>query len=188
MAMLNRPAWLPSRLPDLVEPDLRLLLGLGLVATAVYLAARGLSVAGSLALPGGLLLWDGVRNSGVWIAFRAFRQGDMAAVRRGLATVRWSHLLSPPARAYYHWLKGALDVADGRLAAARVHLLVAAAGELKTANDRALVQCLLAETALQDGDLAGARRHIELARGLSSNPGTDRMVAALAGRAGLLPG
>ncbi len=185
MPKLSGAMQLLRRLPDLLEPHLRLTFGLGLVLGAVYLGVGGLASAWAGALLGLYLVWDFFRNGGVWIAFRAFREGRMPDVRRELAQVRWSHLLSATARSYYHWLRGALEAADGRFAAARVHLLVAAAGQLRSRNDRALVHCLLAETALGEDDRDGARRQIELARGLSDNPGTDRMINALAARVGL---
>ena len=41
-------------------------------------------------------------------------------------------------------LRGIVEATDNRFTAARVHLLVAATGKLRTENDRSLVQCLLA--------------------------------------------
>lgn len=126
-----------------------------------------------------LLLWDYVRNSGVWIAFRAFRQGNLPRTRRTLASVRWPRLLSRRSLAYYHWLRGVLDAADGRLQAARVHLLVAATGALRTENDRSLVQCLLAELALQVGDHKTAAEHVRLANALGHHGEVAHIITAL---------
>ncbi len=125
------------------------------------------------------LVWNFFRDSGVWIAFRAFRQGNLPRVRRNVATVRWPHMLSASSLAYYHWLKGALDAADGRFEAARVHLLVAAVGALQTENDRSLVQCLLAEVMLQLGDRATARDHLKLANALAHHGDVAPIIQAL---------
>lgn len=126
-----------------------------------------------------LLVWDVARNSAVWIGFRAFRQGNMPRVRRLLESVHWPQLLSMRSTAYYHWLKGAVEVADGRYEAARVHLLVAAAGQLRTENDRSLVQCLLAELALQQGHRQRAIDHLQLANALAHNANVAPVIQSL---------
>lgn len=116
-----------------------------------------------------LLLWNYFRQSSVWSAFRAFQQRDIARVRVLLNYVRWPRLLSKPSLAYYHWLQGVVDAADGRFKAAQVHLLVAATGDLRSSNDRCLVQCLLAEVLLQQGDREAAREHLRFAAALADH-------------------
>ena len=170
------------RLPDFLDPYMRLTMGLAGLVLSVYMVARGAVWSLPLALLAIYLVWDSFRNAGVWIAFRAFREGRIEAVRQEVGQIRWPNLLSSVSRSYYHWLRGATDAADGRYAAARVHLLVAAAGQLKTENDRALVQCLLAETAFQDGQLGEAAAHVKMAGALSKHPQIARLMHELSRR------
>jgi hypothetical protein len=167
------------RYTDFFTPHLRLTLALVCGALTLMLASHA-SPAAAIPLLGAVaLVWNYVRSGGVWIAFRAFRQGNLRRLRRSLESVRWPHLLSRSSLAYYHWLRGVLEAADGRLQAARVHLLVAAAGALRTENDRSLVQCLLAELALQEGNRTVAAEHVGLANALAHHADVSRIIAAL---------
>lgn len=129
-----------------------------------------------------LLFIDVIRNSSVWYGFSAFRKGDMVGVSYAVQQVRWPQLLSPQSNAYYNWLKGVKEVADGRYAAAKVHLLVAINGELKTQNDRSLLHCLLAEIALQEEESDTAREHLKHAAALQHHPEVDRIIHLLGER------
>lgn len=164
---------------DFFTPHLRLILALLCAALTLMLVSHASPWTAAPLLCALLLLWDYIRNSGVWIGFRAFRQGHLLRVRRSLASVRWPQLLSRRSRAYYHWLRGVLEAADGRLQAARVHLLVAATGALRTENDRSLVQCLLAELALQEGNNTAAAEHVRLANALGHHGEVARIITAL---------
>ncbi len=128
------------------------------------------------------LFIDALRNSSVWYGFSAFRRGDMASVNYALQQVRWPQLLSPQSQAYYNWLKGVKEVADERYAAAKVHLLVAINGELKTQNDRSLLHCLLAEIAIQEEDSDTAREHLKHAGALEHHPEVNRIIQSLGQR------
>ena len=101
---------------------------------------------------------------------------------RRVMSMRWPNMLSHPSLAYYHWMKGVVDVSDGRFAAAKVHLLVAASGKLRTENDRSLVHCLLGEVALQEGEPEVAREHLRHATALQHHPEVDRIIGALSAR------
>lgn len=129
-----------------------------------------------------LLCWDALRNASVWAGFGAFRHGDLLTVRAAVQQVRWPQLLSPSSRAYYQWLKGTLEAADGRLGAAKVHLLLAVSGELHTENDRSLLHCLLAEIALQEGDKVRAEEHLHHAAALKHHPDVNRIINSLSAR------
>jgi hypothetical protein len=170
------------RCTDFFTPHLRLILALLCAALTLMFASHASAWTVLPLLCGLLLLRDYLRNSGVWIAFRAFRQGNLPRTRRTLASVRWPRLLSRRSLAYYHWLRGVLDAADGRLQAARVHLLVAATGALRTENDRSLVQCLLAELALQAGDHNMAAEHVRLANALGHHAEVAHIITALRSR------
>ncbi|WP_139181390.1 hypothetical protein [Thiohalomonas denitrificans] len=182
MPGIRHPVHVFLRLPDRLDPYLRLTMGLAGLVVAIYMMARGTIWIWPLALLAIYFVWDFFRNASVWSAFRAFREGRIEAVRQEVNQIRWSNLLSPVSRSYYHWLRGAVDAADGRYAAARVHLLVAAAGRLKTENDRALVQCLLAETAFQDGQPDEAAAHGKMAVSLSTHSQISRLVGELSRR------
>lgn len=149
---------------------------------SLYLGFNLSPWAGLVVIPALWLIWDALRHGSVWYGFHAFRQGDLATVRYALALVRWPNLLDAESLAYYHWLKGVVDVADNRFAAAKVHLLVASSGQLRTENDRSLVHCLLAEVALQERDIALARQHLHHARALQHHPEVDRMISNLTAR------
>ncbi len=171
------PPSLSVSLGEVLVSRNRMLLAIGLLIPAGYLFIPYVSL--PLLLLSALLLWDTLRNADVWPAFRAFRRGDLGRMRRLLLEVRWTQYLSPVSRAYYHWLLGVAEAADGRLAAARVQLLVAVGGELRSSNDRCLIHCLLAELALQMEDEAEAREHLRIARSLEHHREVGGMLGAL---------
>jgi|GEM_PF-1229266 len=154
------------RIADLLAPAPRLLVAAFLGLGGFYSLWRLPWLAPLFLLPAGWLVWDYLRHNAIWLAFSAFRAGDLAQVRRWLTQIKWPNWLAPVPKTYYHWLRGAVEAADDRLEAARVHLLVAAAGPLRTENDRALVECLLLEVALLAGDHEAARKHLRLAQAL----------------------
>lgn len=162
--------------------DSRLLLALLIIITSLYLSFNTTVYAALAVLVALWLIWDALRHASVWYGFHAFRDGDLGKVRYALSQVRWPGLLDQEALAYYHWLKGVIEVADSRFAAGKVHLLVAASGQLRTENDRSLIHCLLAEVALQEGQPEEAGEHLRHARALQHHPNVDRMIAALAAR------
>jgi hypothetical protein len=166
-------------------PDSRLFLAMLTIIASLYLSFNVTLYATILVAPALWLIWDALRHGSVWHGFHAFRQGDLVTLRLALSQVRWPNLLETEARAYYHWLKGVIEVADGRYAAAKVHLLVAASGQLRTENDRSLVHCLLAEVALQENALLDARENLRHARALQHHPNVERMIDDLSAR---LPG
>lgn len=149
---------------------------------ALYLSLQPSWVAWLFTILALWLTWDAMRNGSIWHGFHAFRDGNIAVVREAMAQVRWPNMLSPQNLAYYHWLKGVVDMADGRFAAAKVHLLVAASGNLRTENDRSLVHCLLGEVALQEQQPDVAREHLKHARALQHRPNVDRIINSLSSR------
>lgn len=128
------------------------------------------------------LTWDALRNGTIWHGFDAFREGNLTVVRHAMGQIRWPNMLSSENLAYYHWLKGVVDMSDSRFAAAKVHLLVAASGSLRTENDRSLVHCLLGEVALQEQEPEVAREHLRHARALQHRPHVDRIINSLSAR------
>lgn len=164
---------------DFLFPQTRFVIALFCIMLAMMLVLYASAFAVVPLLISVLLLWDYFRNSGIWIGFRAFRQGNLPRMRRALTQVRWPRLLSARSQAYYQWLQGVMQAAEGRFQAARVHLLVAAAGELRTENDRSLVQCLLAEMAMQEGERKAAAEHLKLAHALAHHQDVGRIISNL---------
>jgi hypothetical protein len=119
------------------------------------------------------------RGGTVWLAWRAFRKGDLGLVERRLAQVHYPNRLSPYQRAYYEWLQGELRRARGDIPAARRHFTAAAQGGLRTANDRALAYSRLAEAELTAGDLDAARATIARARSLNPTPFVEGLLRDL---------
>lgn len=169
---------------DYFLPHTRLIIALACAALAMMLVLYASPAALLPLIVSVSLLWDYFRNSGIWIGFRAFQRGNLPLMRRVLKQVRWPMLLSARSQAYYHWLQGVKHAAGGHYQLARVHLLVAASGDLRTENDRSLVQCLLAEMALQDGDRQVAAEHLRLANALAHHQNVGRIIANLRARLG----
>jgi len=163
-------------------PDGRLVLALLIIISSLYLSFNVTFYAAFIVVAAIWLIWDALRHASIWYGFHAFRKGDLGTVRYALAQVRWPDLLDSESKSYYHWLKGVVEVSDSRFAAAKVHLLVAASGQLRTENDRSLVHCLLAEVALQEQDMQEAEEHLRHARALQHHPNVDRMIASLSAR------
>lgn len=161
------------------DPDVRLIVSAISMLCCFYITLHRSPVAIPFFIASALLFTDVIRNSSIWYGFSAFRRGEMGKVTYALQQVRWPNLLSPQSRAYYNWLKGVKEVADLRYAAAKVHLLVAINGELKTQNDRSLLHCLLAEIAIQEGDSDSAREHLRHAEALEHHPEVNRIIHSL---------
>ncbi len=171
-----------QRLVHHYAPDIRLIVSAISLVCSLYITAQLSPFAIIFLVVSALLFIDVIRNSSVWYGFGAFRQGDMARVDYALQQVRWPQLLSPQSHAYYSWLKGVKEVSEQRYAAAKVHLLLAINGKLKTQNDRSLLHCLLAEIALQEGESDTAREHLKHAAALEHHPEVDRIIQSLGQR------
>lgn len=158
---------------------LRLLLALGASVAGGWMIAVSEPWGAALVAFGAWLFWRYARDGGVNAAFAAFKRGDLEGVRSALRHALWPWLLARRKRAYHHWMQGVVMVAECRFAEAREHLLLAAAGDIQTENDRSLIQCLLAEVALQLEDWAVAQDHLHLARNLEHHTRIDAMIATL---------
>ncbi len=180
--MENRTIRTFSRFIQQFTPDVRLIIALIALVCALYLALM-LSWWGLLFLPVSMWLsWDALRHGSVWPAFDAFKSHRLDEMGAMLLATRWPSLLERQSLAYYNWLKGVVDISAGRLAAAKVHLLAAASGPIRTENDRSLIHCLLAELAIQQGEAAVASEHLRHASALSSQQSIRQMVARLQAR------
>jgi len=178
----GRPIKQLLRFVQQFSPDVRLITALLSFVCALYLSLHTYWLAWLFTPLALWLTWDALRNGTVWYGFDAFRAGHIGIVRNAMAQMRWPHMLNPQSLAYYHWLKGVVEMADGRFAAAKVHLLVAASGSLRTENDRSLVHCLLGEVALQEHEPEVAREHLRHARALQHRPNVERIIANLSAR------
>jgi uncharacterized membrane-anchored protein len=156
-----------------------IVIGLALGGSQVVAGqARGWFVIAAAAL----LVLGHFRHGTVWLAFRAYRGGDVEGMERRLRQVRDPARLRKQDRAYYEFLAGVAAQGRGDLGGARAHLTAAATGRLRTDNMRSIVQCHLAEVALASGDSDGAREHLDAARRLSHAPAVDRVIGDLEGR------
>jgi hypothetical protein len=122
------------------------------------------------------------RQGTVWLAWRAFVRGDHERMERRLAKVPRPPQLGSGQRAYYELLQGVIRLRRGDLEGARTHFTAAAAGRLRTENDRALVEAQLAEVALELGDASAARAHIASALALEPRAEIVTAVRALEAR------
>jgi len=170
------------RLSARLSPANRLIIAALAMLCAFYLALVPTLFAFLFTAIAVWLVWDYVRNSSVWGAFGAFRRGKIVEMNRQLAQVKYPNRLRPVSLAYYHWLKGVSEVADGRYGAAQVFLLLAASGALRSTNDRSLVQCLLSEVALQLQHHEQAREHLRMASALQHSDQVERMIKQLSER------
>ncbi|MFU8837434.1 MAG: hypothetical protein ACNA75_03955 [Thiohalomonadaceae bacterium] len=165
-----------------LSPDVRLILA-GLALICGFYLSLFVSVWGMLFLAVAVLLsWDALRYGSVWPAFDAFKRHQLDQMGAYLLGIRWPSLLSPRSLAYYNWLKGVLDISAGRQAAAKVHLLAAASGAIRTETDRSLIHCLLAELAIQQAEPTVAADHLRLAAALSSQAQVRGMITRLQAR------
>lgn len=163
----------------LTSPLLRLLLTLIILTTGAVFIAVGHDWGWGVVVLGLGVLWAHARDGGVGAAFAAFKRGDLNAVRHALRYTLAPGLLSRRKRAYHHWMQGVGLVAECRFPAAREQLLLAAAGDIQTENDRSLIQCLLAEVAMRLEDWAAAQEHLRLARKLDHHARIDDMIGGL---------
>lgn len=182
MTVMEAKINLLTRITAYLTPGSRFIIIVLAMACAFYLALLPTPLAFLFAGVAVWLLWDYIRNNSVWGAFIAFRAGRLLEMRHQLDQVASTRWLSAHSTAYYHWLKGVSEVADGRYGSAQVFLLLAAGGALKSTNDRSLVQCLLAEVSLQLGQNEPAREHLKLAMALPHSEQVDRMIQQLAAR------
>jgi hypothetical protein len=159
------------------------LLRFAFVAASLALGAVGLCGGFSWAwlwLTAAVLLVVGYFRGGtVWLAWRAWRNGDVALAQRRLAQTHHPNRLSPYQRAYYEWLQGEIHRMRNDLPAARRHFTAAAEGGLRTGKDRALAYTRLAETELTAGEVGAARAAIARARMLSSMPFVEALLRDL---------
>lgn len=160
-------------------PLLRLLTALAVLSAGGLLLALKQAWGLAVVALGFALLVGFARDGGVSAAFAAFKRGDLPAVRRALGYNLWPRLLSRRKSAYQHWMLGVLDASECRFPAAREQLLLAAAGDIQTENDRCLIQCLLAEVALRLEDWAAAQEHLRLARNLDHHQQVDGMISTV---------
>lgn len=136
---------------------------IGLAAGAIQLR-RGEWVGWIVIAAAAVLAAGYWRNATVWLAFRAYRRGDLAGIERHLGAVRDTTRLSSENRAYYDFLHGVIAQARGNLEEAGKSFSAAAGGPLRTSNMRSVVHHHLAVISLERGDKSAARSHLDEAR------------------------
>lgn len=166
-------------------PRVRLVILAVVAALGAAEAARGRGAGWVLLVGAALLGYGAVRHGTVWIAFRAYRRGDLDAMERHLRGVWKPQWLRPEDRAYHDLLAGVAAHRRGDAALARRHFAAALAGPLPTTNIRAVAHYHAAGASLDDGDPAAARDHLASARELPHAAALDAPLAAVEER---LPG
>jgi hypothetical protein len=161
------------------SPTVRLVLVLLCVVGAVLGFYRGAPTGWLFTVAAALFTLGYWRNASVWLAWRAFKRGDMSRVRRLVAATPSPQRLSPQQRAYFEWLQGELTREAGNPQAACQHFRAAAAGKLRSTHDRAFAYARLAEASLAAQDLAGAYEAIANARQLSPSPFVEALLRDL---------
>ena len=128
------------------------------------------------------LWWGYFRDGSVWLALAAYRLGNVDGMRGHVRTIRWPRLLSRRCRGYYHWLQGVALAVDGRLAAARDHMLAARRWGFRSAHHRSIMECQLADMAIRCGEPAQAWSHLRAAREHRRHPAVDSLIASVEAR------
>lgn len=164
------------------SPDSRLLVAALFTILAIYLGLQLVVLALLFFFAALLLLWDALRHGTVWPAFDAFKTHRHEQLYVLLEAIRWPSLLAPRSLAYYNWLKGVQDIGAQRLAAAKIHLLAAASGPIRTETDRSLIHCLLAEVAIQQAEGEVAAEHLRHAAALAGSDNIRRLIERLQAR------
>lgn len=123
-----------------------------------------------------LLVWSYFRNGSLWLAFRAYRQGNLPQMKKHLEETKHPSHLSAQSKAYFDMLKGISLAEDERLEESYKSLLAASEGKLRTSNVRSAVEIHLADVAIQMGNYETATRHIAQARGLDHQPALDPFI------------
>lgn len=171
-----------SRFIQQYSPDSRLLVAALFIILAIYLSLQLVALAVLFACAALLLVWDALRHGTVWPAFDAFKGHHHEQLYVLLEAIRWPALLAPHSLAYYNWLKGVQDLGAQRLAAAKIHLLAAASGPIRTETDRSLIHCLLAEVAIQQTESEVAAEHLRHAAALAGSDNVRRLIERLQAR------
>jgi hypothetical protein len=127
-------------------------------------------------------LFTYVRYGPIHLAFAAYRRGRIDRVAELIDSVRRPRLLARGHRSYYHWMRGAIAAAEGRLDDAYEAYLEAYAGKLR-ARDRSVLSALLAEIDVEQGRNAEARERLETARSMPHAPELDAVLDDLETRA-----
>ncbi|MBX6363817.1 MAG: hypothetical protein IRZ00_08110 [Gemmatimonadetes bacterium] len=151
----------------------------GLVAAVASFVAGRWGFGLAYLVAAALFAWGSLKVPSIGAALDAFRRSDMRRVREELARIRTPGRLSPRHRAYYDWMQGVLAADDGDVAGARELLDRAAAGPLRSENDRSIIEYQLAELALRQGDAEAARAYLAAARGRKARAEVLAMIDVL---------
>ncbi len=169
---------------------IRIVLILAITATAVLLLSRGEWGIGALFLVAGTLqVISYFRNGTLWLAVRAYQQGDPKAAELLLCQIQYPELLQKRAQPQFHFLKGITTFSHGELAKAEPHLLQALSAVASLSPGSAcMVHCMLASVEGSRGNHSGARQHLEAARSNPHPAALDQLIAETEQRMGAAAG
>ncbi len=116
------------------------------------------------------------RSGTVWLAFRAFRKGQVDRAGRLINHIPYPDWLSAQFQAYYHWMRGTMELQAHQPKAAVEHLQRSFEGRLRTSNARSGVAATMVQAWIEIGDLDQAKAALSMARELTHNESTDRLL------------
>lgn len=149
------------------------------IGFGLYLLAQQKNTGLFFLLAGALLALGYFRYNNVWIAFQAYKKGNIEQARKLILKVKNPQFLDTQHRAYYDWIKGGIAASDGDLETAYKLLQSASKGSLRTQNDKSVIEYVLCEVALNMGNTILARQHIERSRSFPHRPQLDSLLADL---------
>jgi uncharacterized protein HemY len=159
--------------------SVRLVLIVVVVSLGIYMLTQRNSTGIFLLFAGVLLLVGYFRYGSIWIAFRAYNQGNIEQARKLIGQVRNPQALNAQHQAYYNWIQGGIAASEGKSETAYRLLQAAANGRLRTQNDKSVVEYMLSDLARSMGNIGLARQHLERARSFSHRPQLDSLLADL---------
>ncbi len=153
------------------------LIAIAVAGGMLFLPTRP-SLAYALFFSGVLFIIGYFRSGTVWLAFRSFRRGRVDRAGRLIDLIAHPNWLSAQFQAYYHWIRGAVELKAHRPQVAIEHLERSLEGRLRTTNARCGVASTMVQAWIELGDLDQAEVMLDLARELTHNEPTDKLLGA----------
>ena len=100
----------------------------------------------------------------VWYAFKKMQSGQLQEADKILDKIHKPQWLAPSPRAYYHFMKGIINLKSNKIPEAKNHLPKALKLGLRTPNDNALVALNLAHVYFMEEDFSRTRVYHEKAQ------------------------
>ena len=160
----------------------RLIWGIGALAMAAALIAKGHNWAWVLLATPALLLFGYFRYGPVMLAFNAYAKRDWSRLQTHLASVAKPEWLTRESLTYYRFLSGIVSLEAGDPQRAAAYFRDVDPRALRTDNMRSKFACHRAEVALASGDLEATRGHLDMARDTPHKPDVADFIKNLEAR------